>query len=307
MYKVGGISVTAFDVSLRDGLQALSEDEQREFTLQQKLELYDHITDTHDAEKIEIGSFVNPNVLPIFDDTGDLLQTLRHRPVSTNSFARKHYVLVPNLNYLKAALKYHATHFSFLASVSDSFQKKNTKMTMDENHAQLVSMLSLLQQHAYPPDIASIGGETPPYRVRIYVSCINDCPLEGKISHEIVVEKLIALMMFQPETLCLSDTCGTITVEAFEDILNKAVLAGLDTSKFSLHLHVQEGREDEIERIIHCALDHNITEFDVSALTTGGCSVTMEKDKLAPNLSYDLFGKALRSYETRPKHNYSKL
>lgn len=305
MYRVGGVAVTAFDVSLRDGLQALSEDEQREFSLHQKLDLYDHILSTHDAEKIEIGSFVNPNVLPIFDDTGVLLETLRNRTSSekvrshiNETFGeRLHYVLVPNQNYLKSALKYNPTHFSFLASVSDSFQKKNTKMTMSENYSMLVSMFSLLEEHY----------ATPIYRVRIYVSCVNECPLEGKISLDIIIQQLIDLMKFQPESLCLSDTCGTLTVDVFEEIMDRCITAGLDISKFSLHLHVQVGREDEIERIIHRALDHNIKEFDVSALTTGGCSVTMDKDKLAPNLSYYLFNQALENYNNLCHFSSSKL
>jgi hypothetical protein len=64
----------------------------------------------------------------------------------------------------------------------------------------------------------------------------------------------------------------------------------------SLHLHIKPDREDIIEKIIHKALDYKIASFDVSMLEIGGCSVTMTKDKLAPNLSYELYYKALCNY-----------
>ena len=51
-----------------------------------------------------------------------------------------HYVLVPNLEYLMNALSLGCQNFSFISSVSDSFQKKNTKMTLEENYINLNKM-----------------------------------------------------------------------------------------------------------------------------------------------------------------------
>ena len=70
----------------------------------------------------------------------------------------------------------------------------------------------------------------------------------------------------------------------------------MKSSNISLHLHVKPGMEDIIEQIIHKAFDYKIVNFDVSMLETGGCSVTMKKDKLASNLSYELYYKALCKY-----------
>ena len=47
---------------------------------------------------------------------------------------------------------------------------------------------------------------------------------------------------------------------------------------------------------MHTAIDYGIEEFDVSYLTTGGCSVTMDKNKLAPNMSYEQFYKYITNY-----------
>jgi hypothetical protein len=54
--------------------------------------------------------------------------------------------------------------------------------------------------------------------------------------------------------------------------------------------------KNEIEKIVHSALDNGITEFDVSELDTGGCSITMDKNKILPNLSYEQYYKFLTNY-----------
>ena len=50
------------------------------------------------------------------------------------------------------------------------------------------------------------------------------------------------------------------------------------------------------EKIFHKALEKGITAFDVSSLTTGGCSMTMNKSQLLPNLSYELYYGFLINY-----------
>ena len=84
--------------------------------------------------------------------------------------------------------------------------------------------------------------------------------------------------------------------EDFEYIIETCLQFGLQASKFSLHLHVKPGREHIIEKIIHKAFDYKIALFDVSILDSGGCSVTMQNDKLCPNLSYELYYKSLYNY-----------
>ena len=58
-----------FDVSLRDGMQGLSTKEQQKYTTDAKFELYKKIINIHHVKDIEIGSLVNPNIMPIMNDT----------------------------------------------------------------------------------------------------------------------------------------------------------------------------------------------------------------------------------------------
>jgi hypothetical protein len=71
---------------------------------------------------------------------------------------------------------------------------------------------------------------------------------------------------------------------------------GLNIEKFSMHLHVNPKREREVEELVFIALDNGINEFDVSDLSSGGCSITIKSDNLLPNMNYDQYYKYLTNY-----------
>jgi isopropylmalate/homocitrate/citramalate synthase len=273
-----------FDVTLRDGLQSLSKEEQKTYTLEKKKELYEKINLIHNPKNIEIGSIVSPRVLPIFSDTLDLFEHIGN--VYNKYHTSKNYILIPTKDKLLEVIDVpHLNNFSFITSVSDVFQKKNTKKNLDENVDELNSMIGLLQksQRSY-------------FNVKLYVSCINECPLSGKINNDIIVDKLLKLNNMNVNNICLSDTCGTLDISDFEYIVDECNQGGVPFSKFSLHLHVKPTREDIVKKIFFAALDRGIIDFDVSLLNTGGCSVTMSKENIAPNLSYDQYYNFLKSY-----------
>ena len=59
------------------------------------------------------------------------------------------------------------------------------------------------------------------------------------------------------------------------------------THKISLHLHKNKNYEDTV-KIIRYAYDNKIYKYDVSCLeNAGGCSVTMDQNKMNTNLHYD--------------------
>jgi hydroxymethylglutaryl-CoA lyase len=286
---------TPFDVTLRDGLQGLTIEEQQNFTTINKEILYDSIIKNYNPPNIEIGSFVNSKILPIFKDTDKLLNY-----VNKNCYDNiNNYVLVPNMLQLQNALNSGAKNFSFITSVSESFQYKNTKMSLTENLENINNMM--LHLHDYRNfDIDSDTGEIinnlKPSYIKIYVSCINHCPIEGEIKFSRIISELIKINKLNPTKICLSDTCGNLKLEDFASIINHCKEGGIDIKKFSLHLHIHPDREKEAEKIFHKALDNGINEFDVSAVNTGGCSVTMDKSDLTPNMNYEQYYKFLNSY-----------
>jgi isopropylmalate/homocitrate/citramalate synthase len=277
-----------FDVTLRDGLQALSKDEQNEFTTNKKLEIYKHIILRHKPTNVEIGSLVSEKVLPIFKDTLQFLEDINNYQNEALTEKTNHFIVVPNKDKLKAIINNNNINcLSFITSVSKSFQLKNTKMNLEQSDQEIYEMLYELDENLV---------RTKKPIVKLYVSCINECPIEGKIDNDFIVNRILKLSKMNVENICLSDTCGTITTEDFEYIIESCLFFGLAPSKISLHLHVKNDKENEVESLIHKALDFKINKFDVSYLKTGGCSVTMNAKNLAPNLSYDLYYKSLCSY-----------
>lgn len=275
-----------FDVTLRDGLQGLSREQQDKFTFEHKKELFNKICLNHNPKKIEIGSIVSKKVLPIFEDTMEFFNYIKETDEQPECF-----ILVPNYAKLQEVINNtYINNFSFITSVSNSFQLKNTKMSLKESDQDLYNMLYQLDENKY---------RMVKPNIKLYISCISECPIEGKIDNDFIVNRLLLLNKMNVESLCLSDTCGTLEVEDFEYIIETCLFFGLQPNKFSLHLHVKPGRENIIEKIIHKALDYKIINFDVSLLDTGGCSVTMKKENLAPNLSYKLYYDALFRYITK--------
>ena len=53
---------------------------------------------------------------------------------------------------------------------------------------------------------------------------------------------------------------------------------------------------ENVEQILKFCFQNDLNKFDVSTLETGGCSVTMNRDQLLPNLSYELFYSILHKY-----------
>ena len=278
-----------FDVTLRDGLQALTKEEQSYMTTYKKLSLCNSITTIYNPKNIEVGSIVSEKVLPIFKDTIEIAEILYDLQKVNCSEKRKNiFVLVPNIEKLRNVINNaKINHFSFITSVSNSFQKKNTKMTLEESDKDLYEMLYELDEN---------NCRSKKTFVKLYVSCINECPIEGKIDNDYIVNRILNLNKMNVDSICLSDTCGSLNEEDFEYIVDTCAYFGFPLSKFSLHLHVKKEREKEIEKIIHKSLDRKIINFDVSNLETGGCSVTMDKKNLAPNLTYDLYYKSLCNY-----------
>jgi hydroxymethylglutaryl-CoA lyase len=243
--------------------------------------MYKEIISNFNPTNIEIGSIVSSKVLPIFSDTTTLLSLINKEKENKNN----KFILIPNKEKLRDVIKYrHINFFSFITSTSNGFQLKNTKKSLKESDDELIEMLYDLE-NKFDKTI-----------VKLYVSCINECPIEGKIDNDFIVNRLLNLHNLNVDIICLSDTCGSLDPEDFEYIIDTCKFFGIPMSKLSLHLHVHPDRINIIEQIIWKALDRKIVNFDVSNLKRGGCSVTMNQSQLCPNLSYELYYQSICKY-----------
>jgi hydroxymethylglutaryl-CoA lyase len=256
-----------FDVSLRDGLQSLP----GVLSLIKKKNILHKIINKYNPESIEVGSIVSDKILPQLKDSKELFK-------HGESIGQENmFLLIPNFkNYIKIMSTSHGNinlkNISLITSVSESFIKKNCNMSEKENVANIKLILS---SNIYTNSLNNI---------KLYISCINECPIDGKLDNDFIIDKIKTYLKFSEITeFCLSDTCGTLNFNDYKYIIDNT-LKYIEPSKIGLHLH----SSDEIQKIINYSINNNIKKFDVSCLeNTGGCVVTMDRNKINSNLTYE--------------------
>lgn len=282
--KYSLVSPILFDVSLRDGIQGA---DPKLYTTPKKLSILENIHEHFVPHKIEIGSFVSPKVLPIMSDTAVLFDQM---PEYIKNVADI-YVLVPNRVGLLKAIDCGLTNFSFITSVSNAFQIKNTGKNLDIKKAELQEMMKIVRD-------AKIKAKT-----KLYISCVTECPLNGQLDNDYIMHEIISSYgvtdirdIPEYDEICISDTMGTLSCKNFEYIVDGMIRFGVAPSRISLHLHINSENCEEAKQILFACFRRKINKFDVSVISDGGCSVTMNPDKLKPNMTYGFLHKCIEEY-----------
>lgn len=280
-----------FDVTLRDGLQGVPKQNIHLFNINEKSKLFHNVLFNYSPKNIEIGSIVSQKVLPIFKDSLQIFNyAINYQLFNQSDDHMNFFLLVPSKKKLDTIIHNRKiTHFSFITSVSNEFQLKNTRMNLEESYGDIFEMIDEL--YTNPCRVAAPN----PY-IKLYISCINQCPISGKIENDKIISRILKFNKDKINDICLSDTCGTLNSKDFRQIVDTCMDYGLPASKISLHLHMRKSNQSEIEQIIYNAFDRKITNLDVSNIDTGGCSVTMNADELTPNLSYEMYYQFLCKY-----------
>jgi len=272
-----------FDVSLRDGIQGA---DPLKYPTDRKLDILKSIYNTHLPPKIEIGSFVSPKVLPIMSDTAKLFElsaeVLQKYPYPTPDI----YALVPNKTGLLTAIRCGFKNFSFITSVSNAFQVKNTTKNLLYKKTELYEMTQQISDLAVP------------CKTKIYISCVNECPVTGLIDNDLIIYEILSSYGrgFEYDEICLSDTMGTLKCRDFEYIVDGLIRFGISPSRISIHLHVNHSNSSDAKQILLACFHRKINKFDASVTSEGGCSVTMDPDQMKPNMTYEFFYSVWKEY-----------
>lgn len=269
-----------FDVSLRDGLQGANP---QEYTTLKKYEILHAIHHKFFPAKMEIGAFVSPKVLPIMSDTANLFDLVQSQVKDSTEI----YALVPNKVGLLNAIKSGFTNFSFITSVSNAFQVKNTGRNL------------IFKKHELDEMVQYIKTLKSPIKTKLYISCINECPVIGPVDNDFIIHEIISSygLVDEYDELCISDTMGTLSSRNFEYIVDGLIRFGVAPSRISVHLHINSENESEAKQILFACFRRKINQFDVSVISDGGCSVTMEAEQLKPNMTYDFLYSTIEEYK----------
>src|SRR3954449_6033528 len=230
------------EVGPRDGLQ----NEKVTIPTQAKI---DYITALSDAglRTIEAGAFVSPKWVPQMADSAEVYANIPKDP------GVDFPVLVPNEKGLDRAIEAGVKSIAIFTAASDTFNKRNINMTIDESFAN------------YAPVAARARAEG--IRVRGYVSTAFGCPYEGDIAPERVLEVSARLLDLGCYEVSVGDTIGVGTPVQVQGVIG-ILLQVIPASKLAMHFH--DTRGTALANTL-AALEMGIATFDASSGGLGGC------------------------------------
>lgn len=235
-------SVEIVEVGPRDGLQS----EPRQIATADKITLVDLLGDVG-LRRIECASFVAPRWVPQMADSDAVLAGIARMP------GLAYMALVPNLTGLARAQAAGVDQVAVFASATEGFSQANLNASLAEVLARLA------------PVVEEARGQG--LWVRGYVSCVTDCPFEGRVAPDQVARAVAGLRALGCDEISLGETLGRATPEATDAML-RAVLQEVPAAMLAGHFHDTGGRAlDNIE----VALEHGLRCFDASVGGLGGC------------------------------------
>src|SRR3954465_9047949 len=230
------------EVGPRDGLQ----NEKVTIPTQAKI---DYITALSDAglRTIEAGAFVSPKWVPQMADTAQVYANIPKDP------GVDYPVLVPNEKGLDRAIEAGVKSIAIFTAASDTFNKRNINMTIDESFAN------------YAP--VAVRARAEGIRVRGYVSTAFGCPYEGDVAPEKVLEVSARLLDLGCYEVSVGDTIGVGTPVQVQGVIG-ILLQVIPASKLAMHFH--DTRGTALANTL-AALEMGIATFDASSGGLGGC------------------------------------
>ena len=238
--------VRLHEVGPRDGLQ----NEPGVISVARKVALIDLLA-WSGLRDIEVGSFVSPKWVPQMADTDQVLARLT--PVAGVRYA----LLVPNMRgwegFQAARVPGVTYEVAVFISASEGFSQSNLNCSIAQSVARLVPVVR--------------AAEAAGVALRGYISCVTDCPFEGKISPDAVVQAARLLRDVAPMPLSLGDTIGKGTPDRVADMIS-AVADVVPVAELAGHFHDTGG---QALANVETALDLGLRAFDSAVGGLGGC------------------------------------
>ena len=235
-------TISIFEVGPRDGLQNIK----NEIPINKKIELID-ILSTTGIEKIECGSFVSAKWVPQMRGTNEIFEKI------IRGAGVKYTALTPNLKGFENALHAKVDEVAVFAAASETFSQKNVNCSIDESLTRFRDLFKKASEKKVP--------------VRGYVSCIVECPYEGKISPESVLKVTSQLLDMGCYEVSLGDTIGRGTPKTIEELL-KVLCSETNQKKLAGHFH---DTSNMAIRNVEIGLKYGLSTFDSAVGGLGGC------------------------------------
>ncbi len=234
--------VEIVEMGPRDGLQ----NEARPISTADKIALVDLLSGCG-FSRIEVTSFVNPKLVPQMADAAQVLAGIARAP------GISYAALTPNLRGFQAAVAARADEVAVFASASEGFSQANINCSVAESLERFAPVLEAAREAGVP--------------VRGYVSCVTDCPYDGKVAPAAVADLSAQLAQMGCYEVSLGDTIGAATPDSVAAML-EAVTRAVAPDRLAGHFHDTQGRALDNVAV---ALDHGLRVFDAAVGGLGGC------------------------------------
>lgn len=229
------------DVGPRDGLQ----NQAQILSPQQRLKLIQSLTKAG-LDGVEVGAFVSPKAVPAMAGTDEICQQL---PDTNCSYS----ALIPNMKGFELAQKNKVKLASLVIATSNTMNEKNIRM---DNQQTLTMIKEVL-------DLAKGSG----VEVQVYLATAWECPFEGAILPQQVIDMATSLMEMGASRLVIADTIGAANPQAV-NFLMRDLVQRFDSDLLACHFH--DTRAMGLANA-YAALEAGIRRFDASIAGLGGC------------------------------------
>lgn len=235
--------VVIVEVAPRDGFQSIVPF----IPTEQKLKLIRRLRQSG-LERMEIGSFVNPRILPQMSDIDVIVAELGDDDEGEFS------ALVPNRKGAENALRSGVGNLVYVFSISETHNRANVRRSVDESIGELHAILEQLR---------------PRGRFRLDISTAFHCPFEGEIAVERLLSALRQIAPRWPEIeICLCDTTGRATPDAVAAAFDACREEFGDLQRWAYHPHDTYGFG---LASVMAAYQAGIRMFDAASGGLGGC------------------------------------
>jgi hydroxymethylglutaryl-CoA lyase len=229
------------EVSLRDGLQIESP-----IPLSDKLRLLDAVAATG-VREVEATAFVSPSKVPAMADAAEVAAELHRYPGIEFS------ALVASPNGARRAVAAGLRAIEYVVSPSDTFSHANVGRSSAEATVQI-------------SDIVAIGHDGDA-EVEVIIATAWDCPYEGTVAPQRVVDIVAAARDYGADRISIADTIGT-TVPGRVTGLIARLRTVLGDLPLGGHFHNTRGSG---LASAYAAVSAGVTRLDASVGGLGGC------------------------------------
>ncbi|MCO5316662.1 MAG: hydroxymethylglutaryl-CoA lyase [Solirubrobacterales bacterium] len=246
-------SVHIREVGPRDGFQ----NEPEVIATEDKIRLIDQLAATG-LRRIEVTSFVRPDVIPQLADAEEVLAGISHPEGVSYS------VLIPNRRGLDRALERRDRfdETNFFLSASETHNRRNVNRSVEESLKGLEETIPVARE-------AGLRSEG-------VISTSFGCPYEGQVPVERVLEIAVRLAAAGCAEIGFGDTTGManpVQVRRFFAAARERFDSeGLTRARVELTAHFHDTRGQAMANVL-AALEEGVDSFESSFGELGGCPV----------------------------------